>query len=108
LNRAAARVLTDNASPIVEQVQHRRRQRYDEATRERMTNYRLSRMRVYDDEDGMILLPGIMNTHSGRTILMGPPRSAFPNPQRLGVPHGPYTGRLTGGAPRMGGPRHGR
>jgi hypothetical protein len=103
LNSAAARVFTDTAAPLVEQVQYRRyrRHRMDAATRERIMNNYLSRMRVRQDPDGMILLPGISTGWGGITTITGAPRSRFSNPQRLGVPRHGSGGRLTGNVPGM-------
>jgi hypothetical protein len=103
LNSAAARVFTDTAAPMVEQVQYRpyRRHRMDAATRERITRNYFARARVQQDLDGYILLPGITTNWRGITTMSGAPRSRFSNPQRLGVPSHGSGGRLTGRVPGM-------
>jgi hypothetical protein len=105
LNGAAARVFADAAAPVVEQVRYRRthprRHRMDAATRDRITNNYLSRMRVQQEPDGMILLPGISTGWGGITTITGAPRTRFSNPQRLGVPRHGSGGRLTGNVPGM-------
>jgi hypothetical protein len=103
LNGAAARVFTDTAAPLVEPVQYRRyrRHRMDAATRERITRNYFGRMRVQQEPDGTILLPGISTNLRGITTVTGAPRSRFSNPQRLGVPRHGSGGRLTGNVPGM-------
>jgi hypothetical protein len=95
-------VFADTAAPVAEQVQYRyRRHRMDAATRDRIVNNYLSRMRVHRDPGGMILLPGISTGWGGITTITGAPRSRYSNPQRLGVPRHGSGGRLTGNVPGM-------
>ena len=46
----------------------------DEAARQRWINRRWQRMKVQEDSEGFIYLPGIRTDRFGRTSLSGPPR----------------------------------
>jgi hypothetical protein len=100
---AGARALPVDQVLPVEQVQHgtkRRSGRFiDNNARDSFITNRLSRMAPGYESDGTILIPGIANTHRGRTVITGAPRSRTGTPQRVGVPRTGTGGRRTGGVP---------
>lgn len=87
VNTATARIAPDLAG-FIEPVQYRpghyRGRRFgNEIARQRFINSRWSRMKVQEDADGFIYLPGIRTDHLGRTTITSAPRT-FSQPRRFG------------------------
>lgn len=87
VNVAAVRAAVD-LTGLIEPVQHspgqyRGRRFGNEIARQRFINSRWSRMKVQEDADGFIYLPGIRTDHLGRTTITSAPRT-FSQPRRFG------------------------
>ena len=87
VNTATARIAPGLVS-FIEPVQHspgqyRGRRFGNEVARQRFINSRWSRMKVQEDADGFIYLPGIRTDYLGRTTITSAPRT-FSQPRRFG------------------------
>jgi hypothetical protein len=104
---AAARAASENAmrwQPV--QYHGSPRGRFiDQAARQRWIDQRWSRMKVQEDAEGFIYLPGINTDRRGITTLSGPPRT-LQQPRRLG--HRPTNMQRRFGEPPPGGWQRGR
>jgi hypothetical protein len=83
---AAASARPDAAAPGITLAQHRNRNRgrfIDDNARQRWIDRRWKNMKVQEDDEGFIYLPGINTDRRGITTLSGPPRT-LQQPRRFG------------------------